>query len=263
MNKSIADFLRTGQLAEGKTAIHRFNPGLKMLILIVYLVIVISIPQSDFSRLAPFILLPALISAAADVPLQDLLRGVIPALPLILAAALSNLFFLRTPLFNAGSFQVTDGMIAFLTILLKSLLTVTAMSLLMAVTQFDQILNVLGAIGTPDILLRLISLSYRYLIVFFEEAAAMQRAYQLRSGHGNISIRHAGSYIGQLLLRSFNRAERVAFAMKCRDGGMTVQSRRLKRASAREIAIALVVIGGNVFLRVVNVAEIFGNWVTA
>ncbi|MBK5263575.1 MAG: cobalt ECF transporter T component CbiQ, partial [Peptostreptococcaceae bacterium] len=63
----------------------------------------------------------------------------------------------------------------------------------------------------------LISMIYRYISVALEETINMYMAYSLRSPYSKgIKIKDMGSFVGQLLLRSFDRGERVYFAMKCR-----------------------------------------------
>ena len=57
---------------------------------------------------------------------------------------------------------------------------------------------------------------YRYIFVLFDEALRMIRAHSLRSFRAYPNIRILGSLIGQLLLRSLNRAERIHNAMIAR-----------------------------------------------
>jgi cobalt/nickel transport system permease protein len=58
----------------------------------------------------------------------------------------------------------------------------------------------------------------RYIAVIAAEARSMLLAYRLRSRSParGIRLRHAGSFLGQLLLRSFDRALRVYDAMRLR-----------------------------------------------
>ena len=72
------------------------------------------------------------------------------------------------------------------------------------------------------------AMTYRYLSVLLEEAGQMALAYRLRSnGERSIRMRDMGSFLGQLLLRSFDRAERVYTAMTCR--GFSGRYREHKR----------------------------------
>lgn len=61
---------------------------------------------------------------------------------------------------------------------------------------------------------------YRYIGVLVEEASTMITAYRLRNpGYKWPYIKHMGSFVGHLFLRSFDRAQRVYNAMKCRGYG--------------------------------------------
>jgi hypothetical protein len=62
-------------------------------------------------------------------------------------------------------------------------------------------------------------MTYRYLSVLWDEAAAMVTAYTLRCGGAGIGIKDSGPFLGRLLLRGFDRAGRVYQAMKCRGYG--------------------------------------------
>lgn len=77
----------------------------------------------------------------------------------------------------------------------------------------------------------------------------MMRAYHLRSLKQNgLEMRHMGSFTGQLLLRSIDRAERVYAAMQCRgfDGRFPVSGEaKLDNASVRYlvfVSIALILV---------------------
>jgi cobalt/nickel transport system permease protein len=60
-------------------------------------------------------------------------------------------------------------------------------------------------------------MTYRYIGVLVTEAYSMFTAYSLRSSGGKgIAMKDMGSFTGQLILRSFDRADRVYNAMKCK-----------------------------------------------
>jgi cobalt/nickel transport system permease protein len=87
-------------------------------------------------------------------------------------------------------------------------------------------------------------MTWRYLSVLLGEASAINTAYMLRSpGSRGIKMKDMGSFLGQLLLRSIDRAERVYAAMKCRgfDGrfGAGYGQKRLGRMRAADILFIL------------------------
>ena len=59
--------------------------------------------------------------------------------------------------------------------------------------------------------------TYRYIGVMMEEVAVMSEAYSLRApGQKGIHISAWGSFLGQLLLRSMDRAEALYHSMRLR-----------------------------------------------
>ena len=93
----------------------------------------------------------------------------------------------------------------------------TAALLLVAVTPFTQLTGQLRRMHVPEIFVTLFEMIYRYIGVLLEEASSMYTAYMLRSTeYKGLQMRHMGSFVGQMLIRSFDRADRVFAAMKCR-----------------------------------------------
>lgn len=72
-------------------------------------------------------------------------------------------------------------------------------------------------IKVPKIFCKQILLTYRYISVLVEEASRMMKAYYLRApGQKGVKMKDLGSFIGQMLLRTYDRAQRVYEAMKLR-----------------------------------------------
>jgi cobalt/nickel transport system permease protein len=106
----------------------------------------------------------------------------------------------------------------FLAALIKSNLCVFAMLLLTWTTPFHEILRELRSFRLPGVMLTTLALMYRYLPVLGEESRRMQRArasrtysHQRRLGWNTLT-----AIIGQLFIRSADRAERIYLAMCAR-----------------------------------------------
>jgi cobalt/nickel transport system permease protein len=92
------------------------------------------------------------------------------------------------------------------------------MMLLTNTTPFADVLGVLRRVGTPGLLVTVLALMYRYLFVLIDEAERMQRARRSRTFTPR---RHRvwkswSTVIGQLFVRSTERAERIYAAMTAR-----------------------------------------------
>jgi len=204
-------------LAAGQTAIHRLHPLIKLLSAIVYIVLVVSFGRYDFARLAPYLFYPFVMMALAELPYKLLLARVLIALPFCLFAGISNVVFDKAAAFDIGGFTVSLGVLSLATILLKMYLCVMAALLLVATTPFTELAAQLRRLRVPMVFVLIFEMTFRYIGVLLEEVHSMTTAYKLRSGNKKaLEMRHMGSFAGQLLLRGFDRAERVHAAMRCR-----------------------------------------------
>ena len=106
----------------------------------------------------------------------------------------------------------------FFSALLKSNLCVFSMLLLTWTTPFHDILQELRRLRLPTVMLTTLALMYRYLPVLEEESSRMQRARASRTFSRNrrIAWHNLTTIIGQLFIRSADRAERIYLAMCAR-----------------------------------------------
>lgn len=205
------------QLSTGHTIIHRIHPRAKLAVTMVYLFCIVSSGRYALLSLIPFLFYPAIMLPLAEIPYRMILKRAMVTLPFCLFAGVSNLMLDRTPLWHLGAFPVTAGLVSLLTILLRTLLCVSSVLILIAVTPFSLLTAELRRLHVPNLLVTLLEMVYRYIIVLLEEAFSMVTAYRLRCpGAKWPDIRHMGPFVGQLLLRSFDRAERIHQAMQCR-----------------------------------------------
>ena len=204
-------------LAAGSTVIHRLHPLTKIISSFVFILIVASFGRYEFVRLAPYLFYPFMMMAFAELPHRLLLSRVLIALPFCLFAGISNIIFDKVGAFTVGGIIISFGVLSFATILIKMYLCVMAALLLIATTPFTELTAQLRRLHVPLIFVMVFEMTYRYIGVLLEEVHSMTTAYKLRAFNKKaIEIRHIGSFAGQLLLRGFDRAERVHAAMRCR-----------------------------------------------
>jgi len=229
-------------LAAGKTVIHRLHPLAKLLSALVFIVFVVSFGRYDFIRLAPYLFYPFVMMALAELPYKLLLSRVLIALPFCLFAGISNIIFDRAAALSIGGITVSLGVLSLATILMKMYLCVMAALLLIATTPFTELTAQLRRLHVPMILIMVFEMTFRYIGVLFEEVYSMTTAYKLRSGkRKSLDMQHMGSFVGQLLLRGFDRAERVHAAMRCRGYSLnSVPPARRRLQSSDIIALAVI-----------------------
>jgi cobalt/nickel transport system permease protein len=161
---------------------------------------------------------PVLMLTISGIPLRPVLFRSLAALPFALAIGIGNIFYDRASAFMIGSVTITGGMISCVSLFFKTLLSVSAVMILSATTPFVSLCAVLVRAGMPKLLALQFLMTRRYIAVLAGESSAMLTAYRLRSRRSSkgVKLRDAGSFLGQLLLRSFDRADRVYNAMRLR-----------------------------------------------
>lgn len=221
MRAKMSELYSLEQLSSQKSSIHALHPLSKIIATLTYIICVVSLDGYSFSQLAPFVFYPVIVIALADIPYSMIWRRALVALPFCAFAGLSNVIFVRETAFYIGSLPVSFGTISFFTIIFRTLLCVSAVLILVAVTPFAQLTAQLRRMHVPQMLISVFEMTYRYIGTLVNEAYSMSIAYKLRAGDKKgVQMKDMGSFAGQLLLRSFDRAERVYAAMKCRSYAM-------------------------------------------
>lgn len=205
------------ELAAQDTAIHRINPVAKLLVTLIYLVVVVSYGKYNIMGLIPLILYPVSIMAAGNIPLKPMLAGLAVSMPLIIGVGIFNPVLDRAVVLNLFGIDISAGFISFIALLLKCCLTVLAALLLLSTTGMNRISAALHRMHVPQIFIMQLLLTYRYISVLLVEASRIYNAYSLRApGQKGINSKVWGSLLGQLLLRTYDRAYRVYQGMKLR-----------------------------------------------
>ena len=259
MKKKIYEIYALEYLASGSTCIHRLHPMVKLLASTVFIVTVVSFDKYSLRRLIPYVFYPALLMAFSETPYSMLLKRFFIALPFCLFAGISNVILDRTPVFEIAGIMVSGGVISLFTILFKTYLCVMAVLILVSVTPLSELSGEMRRLRMPGIFVVMFELTYRYIGVLLNEAYSMNIAYSLRSPKGRgIEMRDVGSFAGQLLIRSFDRAERVYNAMKCRGYALQEIPRPHKRLEMKDIVFLCFIFFLCILFRFVDV-----NWLFA
>ena len=204
-------------LAAGDSPVHRLNPLCKLLVTIFYIVTVVSFPKYDFSGLVVMVLYPVLLFQAAGISVGLCFYKLRVVLPLGCGVGLANPFLDHAPRLRRGGLTVTGGFVSMLTLMMKVIFSLMASFLLIATTRMDAICAALRKLHVPELIPTLLLLTYRYIGVMIEQASVMSQAYKLRApGQKGIHVSAWGSFLGQLLLRSMDRAEELYSSMTLR-----------------------------------------------
>jgi cobalt/nickel transport system permease protein len=238
-------------LSDKDTAAHRLHSGVKILVTFAFIITVVSFNRYDALGIAPYFLYPTLLMSIAEIPYGLLLSRFLITLPFCAFAGITNVLFDRQTAFVLGGVAVTFGWLSLITILLRAYLCVMAVFLLVATTPFTRLTRELRRFRVPFIFILLIEMIYRYLGVLVDEASSMNTAYKLRSvSNKGIAMKHMGSFVGQLAIRSFDRGERVYAAMTCRGYGQDIPERARSPLRGVDVGIGALLVTAFFILRV-------------
>lgn len=211
------EFREMDELAAQESAIHALHPLIKLLVTLAYIIVVVSFPKYALSGLSVMVLYPILIFQASGIPVRTCFHKLRVVMPLVCAVGLLNPFFDRVPMLYLGNLSVSGGVISMITLMLKGIFSLMASFLLVATTKMDALCAALRKLHIPGVLVTLLLLTYRYIAVMIEEISVMTDAYHLRApGQKGIHISAWGSFLGQLLLRSMDRADELYQSMQLR-----------------------------------------------
>lgn len=260
ISKSVLQMNTLEELTRKDTPIHRFQPSVKLIVTVLYLIIIISFGPYQVSGLIPYILYPILVMTIGEIPFKPLFYRVLVALPFALAAGISNLFFNKNIALFILGIGVSEGMLSFCSILLKTILTVMAVLILISTTSINDLTYVMIHMKIPAIIVIQIMMTYRYIGVLLEEVSVMYHSYILRAPKENaIKLKHMAPFLGQLIIRSFDRAERIYNSMKCKGFEGRLSFSKIEKIS--KIGWIYIAVVGFLFamMRFVNISELIGS----
>ncbi len=244
---------------EKESFLHRLDPRVKALVTVIFIVSNALLPDGAWLAFVfswIFLLAANLLS---QLGIGYTLKRSLVALPFALIAVTVLFSIPGKPFFTfqlfTSHFVITDaGFLRFVSILIRSWLSVQMAILLVAVTRFPDLIHALEHLKVPAILTTIIAFLYRYLFVLTDEVFRLIRARESRAAAsaGNRAgggvlwrARVAGNMAGQLFLRSYERSDRIYNAMLSRgySGHLyTLNAHEMKPRDYYVTAFALVVI---------------------
>ncbi len=193
--------LETGTAARAGAQLRRIDPRAKLLVTLLFVVVLSTCPPRPSAAL--FAVYPLLTALWGGVGIAHLVRRSLAVLPFVAFIGLFNLFQPR-------------GWVVWTGLLWRGMLSMQALLLLIATTGYRPMCQALRQLGVPSFFVVQLLLIYRYLRVIVEEALSMQRARRARNVSERGSWSLWGTMVGQMLLRTLTRAERIHRAMTAR-----------------------------------------------
>ncbi|MGB8252090.1 MAG: cobalt ECF transporter T component CbiQ [Anaerolineaceae bacterium] len=215
-----------------KSPIHSLDGRAKLVFIVAIILSCTLLPTSAwpayiliFSILVALILLSDLNLAYVMKRSLLVLPFLLTAFPLIFRASESSIITYTVDKITITISQ--EGLIRFVSLGIKSWLSVIAAILLASTTSFTELLLAMRSLKIPRLLVAVFGLMWRYLFLMFEEVERLIRARKSRSGRDpsfptrlGRSLKWqagvTGGMAGSVFLRSLERSERVYNSMLAR-----------------------------------------------
>lgn len=217
------------ELSQRKTILNRIDPTVKLIVSLLFIITVVSFGKYDIGGLLPMFIYPIVCMSLGDLTLGMVGKRALFAMPFVLGIGIFNPLLDRALITIVPGFAIAGGWISFLSLAVKSILTVSTAIILIAVTGIEDIAHSLRKMRVPRIIVVVLLLTYRYISVLMEEAASIWTAYSLRApGEKGIRKEVWGPLMGQLLMRTYDRGQKVYDAMILRGfhGDFEISKRR-------------------------------------
>ena len=220
-----------GQHFPGDSLVHRFDPRLKLVLTIAYIVLLFA--ASNPLGLALSILFLAAMYKVAKIPGKMILKSLKPILPIVIFTAVLNLFFVSgegEPLVHIWFLTIyAEGVRYAVLMAVRVMALIAGTSLLTYTTSpivltdaIEQLLKPLGKLHFPvHELAMMMSIALRFIPTLIEEtekiiAAQKARGADFESGNLVQRARAMVPILVPLFISAFRRADELAIAMECR-----------------------------------------------
>ena len=220
-----------GQHFPGNSLVHRFDPRLKLVLTIAYIVLLFA--ASNPLGLTLSILFLGVMYKVAKIPVKMIGKSLKPILPIVVFTAVLNLFFVSgegDPLVHFWFFTIyAEGVRYAVLMAVRVMALIAGTSLLTYTTSpivltdaIEQLLKPLGKLHFPvHELAMMMSIALRFIPTLIEETdkimnAQKARGAQLDTGKMTDRVKALVPVLIPLFISAFRRADELAMAMECR-----------------------------------------------
>ena len=211
------------------------HPLPKLFVTLIFILLTVSFGKYDLPGVLKMGIYLIILFVLGDISVKLLLKRMKAVLLLVCLVGIANPFFDREVMFRLGTVTVTGGMVSAVTLMFKGIFAVSASYLLMVTTSMEDICYALRKMHMQKMFVTVLMLVYRYMILFLKEIQRMTDAYTLRApGQKGVHYKVWGTMVGQLLLRSMDRAQNVYDSMTLRGYNGEFHLRCKKRAGGSD-----------------------------
>ena len=204
------------ELTKKDTTIHHLQPIVKLFFTVFFIIFTLTSTSYALFSYLFLICLVILICFLAKIPVREMLKRTLIGLPFSFFLGLSNVILMPTPI-SFYNIPLTIGLLSMISIMLKTFLCLAIVFLFVATTPLEDIAGAFVLLHVPYFLVSIILVTYRYIYLLVEEAGKMHQAYLLRHLKKDaLEMKHMGSFLGLLFVRSLHHAHLVDDAMSLR-----------------------------------------------
>ena len=248
-----------GQHFPGNSLVHRFDPRLKLVLTVAYIVLLFA--ASNPLGLTLSILFLGVMYRVAKIPVKMIGKSLKPILPIVLFTAVLNLFFVSgegDPLVHFWFLSIyAEGVRYAVLMAVRVMALIAGTSLLTYTTSpivltdaIEQLLKPLGKLHFPvHELAMMMSIALRFIPTLIEETdkimnAQKARGAQLDTGKMTDRVKALVPVLIPLFISAFRRADELAMAMECRcyrggDGRTRLKVLRCEKQDYIDLAVCI------------------------
>ncbi len=224
--------------------VHALDGRAKLIAALVLVLGIVTTPALQALEFAFLVMLLAAVGVIARLPLKRVLARSAAVLPFVAMLALFAPLQAQGESITFSNFATSwsgSGWIPAWSLLSRVWLAAWCMALLTATTKTPDLLGALARLRVPDVFVVLLSFIARYMHVFASQLVSLRRSLASRAPglRGRALLRSFGSIAGNLLVRSYERGERVHAAMLARGYTGTLPSTTIGSIGAPEILVVI------------------------
>ena len=248
-----------GQHFPGDSLVHKFDPRMKLVLTIVYIILLFA-ASNPLGLTLSLVFLVAMYGVA-KIPFKLITKSLKPILPIILFTAVLNLFFVSgegEPLVHFWVLNIyAEGLRYAILMAVRVMALIAGTSLLTYTTSpivltdaIEQLLKPLGRLHFPvHELAMMMSIALRFIPTLIEETDKIMNAQKARGAmldNGSMleRVKALVPVLIPLFISAFRRADELAMAMECRcyrggDGRTRLKVLRCTRQDYIDLAVCI------------------------
>ena len=249
-----------GQHFPGDSLVHKFDPRMKLVLTIVYIILLFA-ASNPLGLTLSLVFLVAMYGVA-KIPFKLITKSLKPILPIILFTAVLNLFFVSgegEPLVHFWVLNIyAEGLRYAILMAVRVMALIAGTSLLTYTTSpivltdaIEQLLKPLGRLHFPvHELAMMMSIALRFIPTLIEETDKIMNAQKARgamldNGKMTERVKALVPVLIPLFISAFRRADELAMAMECRcyrggEGRTRLKVLRCDKQDYIDLAVCLV-----------------------